>query len=107
LRTTCLSGHNAGAAQDECLPGKERMVHCVICRIGETRPGTATNTLERDGVIVVVKHVPADVCDNCGEPYFSSEIVNRLFEILDRAIEVGVEVEVREYAEAPHPTVAA
>lgn len=44
-------------------------MRCVICRQGETRPGTATLVLERDGLTLVLKNVPAEVCENCGEEY--------------------------------------
>ncbi|MGH7938508.1 MAG: type II toxin-antitoxin system MqsA family antitoxin, partial [Bryobacteraceae bacterium] len=40
---------------------------CTICKKGETAPGTATVTLERGGLTLVVKDVPAQICDNCGE----------------------------------------
>ena len=37
---------------------------------GRTRaPGTATLVLERDALTMVVRHVPAEVCENCGEEY--------------------------------------
>jgi YgiT-type zinc finger domain-containing protein len=39
---------------------------CVICKTGETHPGVATVTLEREGATVVIKGVPARVCKNCG-----------------------------------------
>jgi hypothetical protein len=32
---------------------------CVICKQGETRPGAATVTLEREGTVLVVRSVPA------------------------------------------------
>ncbi len=35
---------------------------CVICRYGETAPGKVTVTLEQDGATVVIKEVPARVC---------------------------------------------
>lgn len=37
---------------------------CVICKHGETRPGKTTVTLERGGATIVVKGVPAWICDN-------------------------------------------
>ncbi len=42
---------------------------CPICRQGDTEPGTATVTLNRQHTTLVVKAVPASVCDNCGEDY--------------------------------------
>ena len=49
-------------------------MRCVICKHGETQPGLVTVTLERDESIVIIKRVPAEVCDNCGE-YYLSDIV--------------------------------
>ena len=71
---------------------------CVICRHGETRDGTATVTLERKGVTLVIRSVPARVCDNCGEEYVDDDTASRLLELLDEAVRSGVEVDVRRYA---------
>lgn len=40
---------------------------CAICKIGSTKKGLVTFTLERNNVIVVFKNVPAMVCGNCGD----------------------------------------
>ena len=40
---------------------------CAICKNGETYPGTTTVTLTRGEATIVIKNVPAEVCDNCGE----------------------------------------
>ena len=37
---------------------------CVLCKNGVTRPGMVTVTLERGKTVVVVRDVPADVCEN-------------------------------------------
>jgi len=37
-----------------------------------------TYTLEMDGKFIVVEHVPAKVCPQCGEKLFSPETVERL-----------------------------
>lgn len=71
---------------------------CVICKHGETRPGEATITLERDGVTLVFKSVPARVCDNCGEEYVDEDTTSRLLEAFNDAANSGVLVDVREFA---------
>jgi len=76
----------------------EPLMMCVICRHGETRDGTATVTLERQGVTLVIRSVPARVCDNCGEEYVDEGTASRLLELLDEAVRSGVEVDVRRYA---------
>ena len=42
---------------------------CVICKQGQTRPGNVTLTLERGELLLVVKAVPAQVCEVCCESY--------------------------------------
>jgi len=73
---------------------------CVICKQGETRPGKATVTLERNGTTLVIKGVPANVCANCGEEYVDEEITARLLDTAEEAAKKGVQVDVREYVAA-------
>ncbi len=73
---------------------------CVICRHGETQPGTTTVTLERDALTLVVKGVPARVCDTCGEEYVDEDAAARLLQTADEAARLGVEVDVRAYVAA-------
>lgn len=73
---------------------------CVICKNGETQPGTATITLEREGATVVIKGVPARVCQNCGEEYVEEEITAHVLKTAEEAVRAGVQVDVRTYAAA-------
>ena len=70
---------------------------CVICRNGETTPGKATVTLERDGMTLVIKGAPARICVNCGEEYADEETTAHLLKTAEEAACVGVQVDVREY----------
>ena len=71
---------------------------CVICKQGETRPGEATVTLERGATMVVIKGVPADVCENCGEYYLTEEMMDKVMAIAEEAVAHGAEIEVRRFA---------
>jgi YgiT-type zinc finger domain-containing protein len=73
---------------------------CVICKHGETRPGTATVTLEREDTTLVIKGVPAQVCANCGEEYVDEDTTARLLRTAEEAARTGVQVDVRQYAAA-------
>lgn len=59
--------------------------------------GTVTETLERGNTVVVVKGVPAPVCDVCGNSLLAAEEVERLQRILKQADPDGVELESRRY----------
>lgn len=73
---------------------------CPVCKHGTTAPGTATVTLEREGVTLVFKNVPAMVCDNCGEEYLNEDVTARLMEVAEEAARTGVVVDVRRYKAA-------
>ena len=73
---------------------------CPICKHGETRPGFANVSLERDGTVFVVKHVPAEICDNCSEEYIAAEVTESVLNQAGQAAGTGVQVDVREYLAA-------
>jgi len=71
---------------------------CVICRNGTTQPGFATVTLQRNETTVILKQVPADVCDTCSEYYLSSEVAAQVLEKAESAVKSGAEVEILKFA---------
>lgn len=73
---------------------------CVVCKHGETAPSRVTVTLERRGMTLVVKSVPAEVCQNCGEQYIDDQTTASLLRQAEEAAIAGVEVQVRSYAAA-------
>jgi len=79
---------------------KEKIMKCVICKQGETKPGKATVTLERDGMTLVFKGVPASVCPNCGEEYVDEKTTAQLLRTAEEAAKAGVQVYIREYIAA-------
>jgi YgiT-type zinc finger domain-containing protein len=70
---------------------------CAVCKHGETRPGHTTVTLERDGGALIIRKVPAEVCENCGEAYVSAEVTRSLLESARTTLRPGVEIDIREY----------
>jgi YgiT-type zinc finger domain-containing protein len=74
------------------------MMKCVICKTGQTHPGTTTVTLQRDKTVVVIRDVPAEICDDCGEYYLSEPIASRVYADADSTVQRRVEVEIQRYA---------
>jgi YgiT-type zinc finger domain-containing protein len=69
-------------------------MECVICKTGKTEEGLSTAMFEQDGSIVVVKDIPAQVCAQCGEAYFSNQMSKLLYARVQKALESGTELEV-------------
>jgi YgiT-type zinc finger domain-containing protein len=73
---------------------------CVVCRQGETQSGTVSVTLERGDTTIVMKSVPAEVCETCGEQYVDEKTTQKLLAEAERAARSGVQLEVRTYQAA-------
>lgn len=71
---------------------------CPICKTGHLMPGTATVTLSRGNTMVVLKEVPADVCDNCGEYYLAEKTAAKTMAAAESAVTKGAELEVLRFA---------
>ncbi len=71
---------------------------CVICETGDMSPGTVTVTLERGETVLVIKGVPAEVCQQCGEYYLDETTTQRLYQQAEKALERNAEPEVLRYA---------
>jgi len=67
---------------------------CIICKQGDTQSGLTIVTLQRDERTLVIKGVPAEICENCGEYYLSQEIANRLYQQAEESLQHGAEVEI-------------
>ncbi len=71
---------------------------CVICKQGQTHDGMTTVTLTRGQTTVVIKDVPAEICENCGEYYLDEEVTEKVQALAERAVLNGAEIEVLRYA---------
>ena len=72
-------------------------MQCVICKHGETQPGSVSVTLEREDCIFILKRVPADICSNCGEYYLSESVTDVVLNRAEEAFNKGAEVEIVRY----------
>ena len=52
---------------------------------GEYEPRAIAQTLRQHGRVVVIDHVPADVCDVCGDELLQPETIRQLESLLKRA----------------------
>jgi YgiT-type zinc finger domain-containing protein len=71
---------------------------CVFCKRGSRRPGKVNHTFYRGDSIIVVKDIPAEVCDFCGEAYLSDAVTDVIERLIADAVRKGAEVEILRYA---------
>ena len=73
-------------------------MNCPICKSGNMAEGLTSITFERANATVVVKSVPANVCDNCGEAFIAEEIARKVHDVAETELKKGVEVEIVHFA---------
>lgn len=71
---------------------------CPICKHGNITQGFTTLTFEKENAIIVVKKVPADICDNCGEAFVLQDIARKIFTLVETEVKKGIEIEVLNFA---------
>lgn len=71
---------------------------CVLCKSGETKPGETTVVLTKGETSVIIKNMPADLCQTCGEYYLSDDVTEVVLARAEEAVKKGAEVEILRFA---------
>jgi len=58
---------------------------CPVCHGGHKQPGLTTFTVELGFGVVVVREVPALVCDLCGADWLEDNVAEKLEQIVEQA----------------------
>jgi YgiT-type zinc finger domain-containing protein len=73
---------------------------CGICK-AEMEETSVTYTEDIEQGVIVIRHVPAMVCTECGNTWYTGTVVANLEKIVDRfAISAGSEVSVINYTKS-------
>lgn len=71
---------------------------CFVCKNGVVKPGRSSYVVERDKHVAVIRDVPAEICSQCGEVYFSADTAEALYEQAERILAKSQEVEITKFA---------
>ncbi len=75
-------------------PAKRNKMECVTCKHGNTAPGKTVVTFVQNETTVVIKDVPAEICDLCGAYYLSPDAVEEVRKIVNQEKGLGNEISV-------------
>jgi YgiT-type zinc finger domain-containing protein len=67
---------------------------CVICKTGKLAPGRKTILIDREGMIVIFKDAPGDVCNKCSEIYLDGHMTDMRYQLAIDVFEKGAELEI-------------
>lgn len=66
---------------------------CVYC--GGSLQKSMTDCVEKiDNYVIVIKNVPCEKCNQCGEEYFSTAVAEKIESILDSIQKISSEITV-------------
>ncbi len=77
---------------------RENSGQCYLCR-GALKYGKATVPFVVGDSVIVIKKVPAEICQRCNEPYMAGEVVDKITALLDNFEPFRAEVLVVSYEE--------
>ena len=73
-------------------------MECFMCK-GELIEKKVNYMVDLEKTIIIIKDVPAKVCDQCGEQYFDDETSQNIEKIVNRLKDLSTEVTIINYKE--------
>ena len=74
------------------------MTGCFMCK-GDMEPKRKTYVATLEDAVIIVKNVPALVCNQCGEVFYTLEVTQALERIVERLESIIKEVAIVEYTD--------
>ena len=74
---------------------------CMLCKCDTVKESTTTHVVNYKGCVIVIRNVPCEECEQCGEKFYTDEVAQRLESIIDAAKKL---LKVSDSATKPNPT---
>ena len=76
------------------------MINCTTCGNGIMKKSVATETFDKDNIIIVFRNVPAQVCDVCGDYIIEGSVAKSLLKKTKDERAKGHEINILNYKKA-------
>lgn len=73
---------------------------CMYCKCNDLMPSLTTHVVNYKGCVIVIKNVPCEECEQCGEKYYSDDVAHQLEKLVNIAKQLMQEVSVIDYSKA-------
>jgi YgiT-type zinc finger domain-containing protein len=77
----------------------EKPMKCGICK-AEMEERTVTYTEDIEQSVIVIRHVPAYVCTECGNKWFSGTVASQLEKLVEKSASSSTEVSIVNYSKS-------
>ena len=58
---------------------------CMFCRCDTVKESTTIHVVNYNGSVIVIKNVPCEECEQCGEKFYTDAVAERLEKMVDAA----------------------
>ena len=73
---------------------------CMYCKCETTIQTFTTHVVDYKGCVIVIKNVPCEECEQCGEKFYTNEVALRLEKLVNAAKQLMQEISVIDYSKA-------
>ncbi|MEF2696296.1 MAG: type II toxin-antitoxin system MqsA family antitoxin [Blautia wexlerae] len=73
-------------------------MRCLTCKNGNMEPSTTTYFAQLKNCYVIIENVPCMKCEQCGEEFFTSSVLEKIDDILDRLEQIASKIFIMDYA---------
>lgn len=70
---------------------------CMSCKADSMIDGTTTFFAQLPNCYVIIENVPCKKCEQCGEEYFSSSVMEKIEDILDKVEHIASKIFILDY----------
>ena len=71
---------------------------CMLCKCDTVKQSTTTHVVNYNGSVIIIKNVPCEKCEQCGEIFYTDEVAERLEEMVHNAKKLLQEISVIDYS---------
>lgn len=73
---------------------------CMYCKCKTTISSLTTHVVNYKNCIIIIKNVPCEECEQCGEKYYSDEVAKQVESLVNMAKQLMQEIAVIDYSKA-------
>ncbi len=71
---------------------------CMFCKCDTVTPNLTTHVVNYNGAIIVIKNVPCEECEQCGEKFYTDDVAENLEKMVNTAKQMMQEIAVLDYS---------
>ena len=70
----------------------------MLCKCDTVKQSTTTHVVNYNGSVIIIKNVPCEECEQCGEIFYTDEVAERLEVMVNDAKKLLQEISVIDYS---------